>query len=39
MTDVLDAKAVVVGSPTLNNGLFPHCQRLSDLYEGAQTVE
>lgn len=23
MTDVLDAKAVVVGSPTLNNGLFP----------------
>jgi flavorubredoxin len=23
MTEVLDAKAVVVGSPTLNNGLFP----------------
>jgi flavorubredoxin len=23
MTDVLDAKAVVIGSPTLNNGLFP----------------
>ena len=23
MTDVLDARAVVVGSPTLNNGLFP----------------
>ena len=23
MTEVLDAKAIVVGSPTLNNGLFP----------------
>jgi len=23
MTEVLDAKAVVIGSPTLNNGLFP----------------
>jgi flavorubredoxin len=23
MTEVLDAKAVIVGSPTLNNGLFP----------------
>ena len=23
MTEVLDAKAVVVGSPTLNNGIFP----------------
>ncbi len=23
MTDVLDSKAVVVGSPTINNGLFP----------------
>jgi flavorubredoxin len=23
MTDVLDAGAVIVGSPTLNNGLFP----------------
>lgn len=23
MTDVLDAKAIIVGSPTLNNGLFP----------------
>jgi flavorubredoxin len=23
MTDVLDARAVVAGSPTLNNGLFP----------------
>ena len=23
MTEVLDARAVVVGSPTLNNGLFP----------------
>jgi flavorubredoxin len=23
MTEILDAKAVVVGSPTLNNGLFP----------------
>jgi flavorubredoxin len=23
MTDVLDAKAIVVGSPTLNNGVFP----------------
>ena len=23
MTEVLDAKAIVVGSPTLNNGMFP----------------
>ena len=23
MTEVLDARAVIVGSPTLNNGLFP----------------
>jgi flavorubredoxin len=23
MTEVLDAKAIVLGSPTLNNGLFP----------------
>jgi flavorubredoxin len=23
MTEALDAKAIVVGSPTLNNGLFP----------------
>ena len=23
MTDVLDAKAIVIGSPTLNNGMFP----------------
>jgi flavorubredoxin len=23
MTEILDAKAVVVGSPTLNNGMFP----------------
>ena len=23
MTEVVDAKAVIVGSPTLNNGLFP----------------
>jgi flavorubredoxin len=23
MTEILDAKAVLVGSPTLNNGLFP----------------
>ena len=23
MTEVLDAKAIVIGSPTLNNGLFP----------------
>jgi len=23
MTEVLDAKAVIIGSPTLNNGLFP----------------
>jgi flavorubredoxin len=23
MTEVLDAKAVIVGSPTLNNGIFP----------------
>jgi flavorubredoxin len=23
MTEILDAKAVIVGSPTLNNGMFP----------------
>ena len=23
MTEVLDARAIIVGSPTLNNGLFP----------------
>lgn len=23
MTDVLDAKAIIIGSPTLNNGMFP----------------
>ena len=28
MTEVLDAKAIIVGSPTLNNGLFP---TISDL--------
>ena len=35
MTAVLDAKAVIVGSPTLNNGLFPTVSDFFDLYEGA----
>ncbi len=34
MTEVLDAKAVVVGSPTLNNGLFPTVADLLTYMKG-----
>jgi len=34
MTEVLDAKAVVVGSPTLNNGLFPTVSDLLTYMKG-----
>ena len=37
MTEVLDAKAVVVGSPTLNNQMFPTVADILDLHEGAET--
>jgi len=34
MTDVLDAKAIVVGSPTLNNGLFPSVSDILTYMKG-----
>jgi flavorubredoxin len=34
MTDVLDAKAIVIGSPTLNNGLFPTVSDLLTYMKG-----
>jgi flavorubredoxin len=34
MTEVLDAKAVVIGSPTLNNGLFPTVSDLLTYMKG-----
>ena len=37
MTDVLDAAAVVVGSPTLNNQMFPTVADILTYMKGAQT--
>src|SRR6056297_665403 len=34
MTEVLDAKAIVVGSPTLNNGLFPSVSDILTYMKG-----
>ncbi|MDZ7832431.1 MAG: flavodoxin domain-containing protein [Desulfobacterales bacterium] len=36
MTEVLDAKAIVVGSPTLNNGLFPSVSDILTYMKGLQ---
>ena len=38
MTDVIDAKAVVVGSPTLNNGLFPTVSDFLTYMKGLKPV-
>jgi flavorubredoxin len=38
MTEVLDAKAVVVGSPTLNNGLFPTVSDLLTYMKGLKPL-
>jgi len=38
MTEVLDAKAVVVGSPTLNNGLFPTVSDFLTYMKGLKPV-
>ena len=38
MTDVLDAKAVVIGSPTLNNNLFPTISDFLTYLEGLKPL-
>ena len=38
MTEVLDAKAVIVGSPTLNNGLFPTVSDFLTYMKGLKPV-
>lgn len=38
MTEVLDAKAVVVGSPTLNNGLFPTVSDFMSYMKGLKPL-
>ena len=38
MTEVLDAKAVVVGSPTLNNGLFPTVSDFLTYMKGLKPI-
>lgn len=38
MTDVLDAKAVIVGSPTLNNQMFPTVADLLTYMKGLKPV-
>jgi flavorubredoxin len=38
MTEVLDAKAVVVGSPTLNNGMFPTVSDLLTYMKGLKPL-
>jgi flavorubredoxin len=39
MTDVLDAAAVVVGSPTFNNQMFPTVADVLVLHERAKAGE
>lgn len=39
MTEVLDAKAIVVGSPTLNNNLFPTVSDFLTYMKGLKPVE
>lgn len=38
MTEVLDAKAVIVGSPTLNNGLFPTISDILTYMKGLKPL-
>lgn len=38
MTDVLDAKAVVIGSPTLNNNLFPTVSDILTYMKGLRPI-
>jgi flavorubredoxin len=38
MTDVLDAKAVIIGSPTLNNNLFPTVSDILTYMEGLKPL-
>jgi flavorubredoxin len=38
MTEVLDAGAIVVGSPTLNNGLFPTVSDLLTYMKGLKPL-
>jgi flavorubredoxin len=38
MTDVLDAKAVIIGSPTLNNSLFPTVSDLLSYMKGLKPL-
>jgi flavorubredoxin len=38
MTEVLDAKAVIVGSPTLNNGMFPTVSDFLTYMKGLKPV-
>jgi flavorubredoxin len=39
MTDVLDAKAVIVGSPTLNNNLFPTVSDFLTYMQGLKPLD
>ena len=39
MTDVLDAKAVIIGSPTLNNNLFPTVSDILTYMKGLKPLQ